>query len=92
MDKSWMEKDRVGDEYKEGFKQFLNFAFENVHPLVETIRCPCKKCNNSKLKTRSEVHSNLLWKGIAPGYIDWIYHGEGLTRMQANGTATRLMT
>ncbi|XP_039117866.1 uncharacterized protein LOC120253629 [Dioscorea cayenensis subsp. rotundata] len=43
MDKSWMRKSRLSQEYEDGVEQFLNFAFANSSE-DDRIICPCIKC------------------------------------------------
>ena len=40
IDKSWIQKSRVSNEYEIGVSQFLDFAFNNA-PGKEMLPCPC---------------------------------------------------
>ncbi|XP_070029676.1 uncharacterized protein [Nicotiana sylvestris] len=76
MDKSWIFiKNRALPQYLNGVEQFLNFAFSNSNVGVR-IQCPCIRCNNILWKTREEVKTDLLRRGIDSTYDRWIYHGE----------------
>ncbi|XP_019267397.1 PREDICTED: uncharacterized protein LOC109244716 [Nicotiana attenuata] len=76
MDKSWIFiKNRTLPQYLNGVEQFLTFAFSNPNVGVR-IQCPCIKCNNVLWKTREEVKTDLLRRGIDSTYDRWIYHGE----------------
>ena len=45
IDKSWMQKSRISNEYDIRVSQFLDFAFNNA-PRKEMLTCPCIRCNN----------------------------------------------
>ena len=45
IDKSWMQKSKVSNEYEIGVSQFFDFAFNNA-PGKEMLPCPCIRCNN----------------------------------------------
>ena len=62
MDRSWMQiGNRVLQEYRNGVRSFLDFAF--MHATSSQIYCPCKRCNNAVLKTRDDVEADLLMFG-----------------------------
>ena len=48
--------------YRQGIKDFLDFAFEHT-TMGDKIYCPCKKCNNYFAKTRDDVEADLLTTG-----------------------------
>ncbi|XP_039117808.1 uncharacterized protein LOC120253541 [Dioscorea cayenensis subsp. rotundata] len=75
MDKSWMSKSRLSQEYLDGVEGFLNFAFNNASE-DNMILCPCVKCANVKWKTREVVLEHLICDGILQGYDYWFFHGE----------------
>ncbi|KAG8367020.1 hypothetical protein BUALT_Bualt16G0029000 [Buddleja alternifolia] len=78
MDKSWMTlEDRRRPEYENGVQQFLNFAYSSIQP-GESIRCPCRKCNNVYFQNRGDVEADLLQYGIIRNYNTWVLHGEEL--------------
>ena len=62
-------------EYRQGIKDFLDFAFEHT-TMGDKIYCLCKKCNNYFAKTRDDVEADLLTTGILPSYTHWFRHGE----------------
>ncbi|KAK2648118.1 hypothetical protein Ddye_015607 [Dipteronia dyeriana] len=88
MDKSWMSKDRLSQEYLDGVDQFL--AFASAHTTnPELMRCPCQSCANLKFKTPSEIRYHLFSKGIDQWYDHWIWHREvNYTRGFRSGKAT----
>ncbi|XP_039119135.1 uncharacterized protein LOC120255365 [Dioscorea cayenensis subsp. rotundata] len=75
MDKSWMRKSRLSQEYEDGVEQFLNFAFANSNE-DDRIICPCIKCVNIHWQTRETVLEHLVCDGIIQGYTCWFFHGE----------------
>ncbi|XP_039134881.1 uncharacterized protein LOC120272182 [Dioscorea cayenensis subsp. rotundata] len=75
MDKSWMRKSRLSQEYEDGVEQFLNFAFANSSE-DDRIICPCIKCVNIHWQTRETVLEHLVCDGIVQGYTCWFFHGE----------------
>jgi len=79
MDKTWMKKDRLSNEYEEGVDSFIEFA--QIHSSGKNfIRCPCVKCGNCKMLNTKEVKNHLLIYGIDLRYDNWIWHGENLVR------------
>ncbi|XP_057443879.1 uncharacterized protein LOC130736038 [Lotus japonicus] len=79
MDKQkrrWIKlKDRTLPEYLKGVEDFLDFAFSGLKP-KRFLRCPCRKCNNVRYKSRDDVMHDLLKWGFEPSYERWEYHGE----------------
>ncbi|XP_039138748.1 uncharacterized protein LOC120276078 [Dioscorea cayenensis subsp. rotundata] len=75
MDKSWMRKSRLSQEYEDGVEQFLNFAFANSSE-DDRIICPCIKCVNIHWQTRETVLEHFVCDGIVQGYTCWFFHGE----------------
>ena len=77
---------RRSDIYMNGVREFLNFAFSNIHTSTNgeeyklPYPCkwcnPCKWCSNSRHKIRKEINEDLFINGILSGYTRWIYHGE----------------
>jgi len=65
---------RVLQEYRNGVRSFLDFAF--MHATSSQIYCPCKRCNKAVLKTRDDVEADLLMFGIVQSYTRWTMHGE----------------
>ena len=68
-------KNRFGPEYKEGVKEFMEFARDRADS-GNRIRCPCRKCKNMIHKTLDKVEDDLFIVGIDQGYTWWIHHGE----------------
>ena len=76
MERNWVKlRNRALPEYRQGIKDFLDFAFEHT-TMGDKIYYPCKKCNNYFAKTRDDVEANLLTTGIPPSYSHWFRHGE----------------
>ncbi|CAN1317974.1 hypothetical protein LINPERPRIM_LOCUS30631 [Linum perenne] len=69
-------QNRACVEYFNGVKNFLDYAFNNVHEEDMKIKCPCINCKNIYRRTRSEVEIHLLYRGIRRDYTKWEYHGE----------------
>ncbi|XP_026410924.1 uncharacterized protein LOC113306169 [Papaver somniferum] len=76
IDKSWIGLPRDHDAFKAGVRNFIDYASWDLEP-DQKIFCPCKDCNNNKRELVSVVHGHILWNGFMPGYVDWVYHGEG---------------
>ncbi|XP_057779975.1 uncharacterized protein LOC130998576 [Salvia miltiorrhiza] len=79
MDKSWMLKNRLSDEYKNGVESFMEFAIQN-DTNNELMSCPCSKCGNLMRKKIDLVRLHLLSNGMDLTYHTWIWHGERSTR------------
>jgi len=63
MERSWIKlRNRALPKYRQGIKNFLDFAFEHT-AMGDTIFCPCKKCNNYFAKTRDDVEATFLDNG-----------------------------
>ncbi|XP_026430326.1 uncharacterized protein LOC113326872 [Papaver somniferum] len=76
IDKSWIGLPRDHDAFKAGVRNFIDYASWDLEP-DQKIFCPCKDCNNNERELVSVVHGHILWNGFMPGYVDWVYHGEG---------------
>ncbi|KAH6796389.1 hypothetical protein C2S51_037375 [Perilla frutescens var. frutescens] len=75
MDRSWMTKSRVTEEYQNGLKFFLDFSFNNAS-ISDKILCPCKRCKIGIFVSRDDAYEHLIVDGFIPGYTQWIAHGE----------------
>ncbi|OAY70864.1 hypothetical protein ACMD2_20126 [Ananas comosus] len=76
IDKSWMSlRNRECNEYEKGIDIFLDFAFKRLGN-VKRIRCPCARCYNVRLKSRTEVKYDLFRNEIIQSYTKWHHHGE----------------
>ncbi|KAI0503735.1 hypothetical protein KFK09_014676 [Dendrobium nobile] len=75
MNRSWMYCSRSNMVFKEGVKNFLNFAF-SYGSSSGMILCPCRDCGNGIYRTRDDVEAHLLWRGFKPRYYNWTAHGE----------------
>ncbi|CAA7038914.1 unnamed protein product [Microthlaspi erraticum] len=85
MDKSWITKHRLSQDYISGVNQFLDFAFANMKTYM--IKCPCQHCCLVRYKVRVEVEGGLFYHGFRPTYTNWYLHGEEL---DSNGETVRL--
>ncbi|XP_039120528.1 uncharacterized protein LOC120256938 [Dioscorea cayenensis subsp. rotundata] len=87
MDKSWMYKSRLSQEYEHGVEEFLKFAFDNASQ-DGMIVCPCIKCVNIHWRTREAVLEHLICDGILQGYTCWFFHGERVPSHTTNISTT----
>jgi len=76
MDRSWMQKNRVSDEYKNGVSGFLKFAETNLPNSNGRFRCPCVKCFNIAPLEAEVLCEHLGVHGICQNYTTWTWHGE----------------
>ncbi|PIA27802.1 hypothetical protein AQUCO_07500017v1 [Aquilegia coerulea] len=70
-----MNSDRTLPVYRNGVKEFIEFARANNDGLT-TCPCPCKKCQNRRKAPFDEVDRHLLINGIDTSYQLWTVHGE----------------
>ncbi|XXG59154.1 hypothetical protein AAC387_Pa04g1284 [Persea americana] len=82
MDKTWMTQDsqdrmaiRMGWEYRDGVKSFIEFAKANVGDATE-IRYPCRVCKNNRQYDYETVNFHICRWGMLASYKTWIYHRE----------------
>lgn len=47
MDKSWINKPRLSEDYRLGVANFLDFAFGKSNAVM--MKCPCNRCSLAKL-------------------------------------------
>ncbi|XXG77374.1 hypothetical protein AAC387_Pa08g1541 [Persea americana] len=87
MDKTWTTLDsqdrmaiRMGREYRDGVKSFIEFAKANVGDATE-IWCPCRVCKNNRQYDYETVNFHICRWGMLASYKTWIYHGEKTTPM-----------
>ncbi|CAA7061732.1 unnamed protein product [Microthlaspi erraticum] len=74
MDKSWINKPHLSQDYKLGVKSFLDFAFGKSTALV--MKCPCNRCSLVKSKSREDVEGDLMCFVFLNTYTSWYLHGE----------------
>jgi hypothetical protein len=87
MDKSWMTKPRISDEYIDGCKSFVDFAIRNCKTSDGLIHCPCKTCRINRRHPPGLVYEHLTrGKGMWPQYKDWIYLGVQPVRAPIEGS------
>lgn len=68
---------RLQQNYQNGVKDFLDFAFKDTAPKSGVKkRCPCLKCRNYFDHDQETMWVHLLRVGIDPDYNPWIFHGE----------------
>ncbi|XP_057775556.1 uncharacterized protein LOC130994528 [Salvia miltiorrhiza] len=82
MDKLWMSKNRLSEEYEGGVDAFLKFAVERGCD-SNFMSCPCTKCANTRKHKLSIVKGHIIMNGMDMTYKRWIWHGEGLTSSQS---------
>ena len=71
MEKSWMTKPRILDEYIDGCRSFVDFAIQNCKTPDGLIHCPCKTCRINRRHPPGIVYEHLTGgKGIWPQYKD----------------------
>ena len=76
MDKSWMDMPRNTLEYIQGVENFLDFAYAQARPGVQSIPCPCPGCCCNKKLTRDKVFDHLLRRSFPVQYKIWDIHRE----------------
>ncbi|XP_056864346.1 uncharacterized protein LOC108851199 [Raphanus sativus] len=74
MDKSWIKKPRLSQDYKVGVNKFLDFAFGRSN--AQMMKCPCNRCSLTKPKSREDMEGDLMCFGFLSSYTSWILHGE----------------
>lgn len=74
MDKSWINKPRLSQDYILGVKSFLDFAFGKSKAYM--MKCPCNRCSLVKTKSREDIEGDLMWFGFLSSYTNWVLHGE----------------
>ena len=62
INKLWMQKLRVSQEYDNGVLEFLDFAFSNA-PGSDKLPCPCVRYNNCLMQNRHVMHNHLQTMG-----------------------------
>ncbi|XP_039138852.1 uncharacterized protein LOC120276193 [Dioscorea cayenensis subsp. rotundata] len=87
MDKSWMNKSRLSQEYVDGVDRFLDFAFNNSSSDNKII-CPCVKCVNVRWQSREVAFDHLACDGIIQGYTCWFFHGESVPSTNISSTSS----
>ena len=75
INKLWMQKSRVSQEYDNGVLEFLDIAFINA-PGSDKLPCPCVRCNKCLMQNRHVMHNHLQNHGIVRNYVRWVMHGE----------------
>lgn len=69
MDTTWINlNSRTSPEYIEGMMNFLDFAFQKS-AVDGKILCPCRKCTNGLLKTKTVVIEHLVLHGFLRNYV-----------------------
>ncbi|CAA7044163.1 unnamed protein product [Microthlaspi erraticum] len=80
MDKSWITKSRLTQDYRIGVKGFLDFAFGKIK--ADMLKCQCQRCCLAKFKSRVEIEGDLMCHGFLCTYTNWDLHGEDLEDTQ----------
>ena len=78
--RSWMEhrfdaNNNISDEYKEGVRNFIDFALKTKYS-HGNIRCPCNDIGNLYFHQSSTVNHHLYRYGIMESYTIWDLHGD----------------
>ncbi|KAL0400300.1 UNVERIFIED_CONTAM: hypothetical protein Sradi_2373300 [Sesamum radiatum] len=64
-------------EFEDGVKIFIEWAKgQRGHIDGDKIRCPCRKCKNTKFETTGEVSYHLCMREFMPEYYNWTSHGD----------------
>ncbi|KAL0446177.1 UNVERIFIED_CONTAM: hypothetical protein Slati_1745600 [Sesamum latifolium] len=64
-------------EFEDGVKTFIEWAKgQRGHTDGDKIRCPCRKCKNTKFRTPVEVSYHFCMRGFMAEYYSWTSHGE----------------
>ncbi|KAL0345548.1 UNVERIFIED_CONTAM: hypothetical protein Sradi_4386100 [Sesamum radiatum] len=64
-------------EFEDGIKTFIKWGKDQRgHMDGDKIRCPCRKCKNTKFRTPDEVSYHLCMLGFIPEYYNWTSHGD----------------
>ena len=75
MDRKWMSMNRLTKEYRNGVKDFIQFAMKNDGNSISML-CPCIKCFITTKLSVDEVKNHLIVHGIDETYSCWYLHGE----------------
>ncbi|KAL2231337.1 UNVERIFIED_CONTAM: hypothetical protein Sindi_1728100 [Sesamum indicum] len=63
--------------FENGVKTFIEWAkCHRRHMDRDKIRCPCRKCKNTKLRTSDDVSYHLYMRGFMLKYYNWTSHDE----------------
>ncbi|XP_006588181.1 uncharacterized protein [Glycine max] len=76
MDRSWMKRPRITEEYENGVEDFLQFSKQIARDFRGVYFCPCVKCLNGRQQSLDDIRTHLICDGICPTYRRWIWHGE----------------
>ncbi|GLU15885.1 hypothetical protein SLE2022_323410 [Rubroshorea leprosula] len=87
-DRSWIDRcvddsGFVTDEFKEGVKFFVRFAFSRPKAKSE-IKCPCSKCKCRKWGNPEIVSMHLCKHRFMNNYYTWYVHGEASSNTVRN--------
>ncbi|KAL0446280.1 UNVERIFIED_CONTAM: hypothetical protein Slati_1755900 [Sesamum latifolium] len=64
-------------EFEDGVEIFMEWAKGQCgHMGEDKIRCPCRKCKNTKFRKSDEVSYHLCMRGFTIEYYNWTSHGE----------------
>ena len=74
MDRKWMSANRASKEYREGVKEFVEFAVAHAKD-SSTIICPCLECCYGAVSAE-HLQDHLVCNGIDESYTCWTMHEE----------------
>ncbi|KAK4386242.1 hypothetical protein Sango_2494800 [Sesamum angolense] len=68
-------------EFQDGVKTFIEWTRgQSRHMNGDKIRCPCRKCKNTKFGTPDEVSYHLCMRGFMAEHYNWTSHGEDIVQ------------
>ncbi|KAL0311572.1 UNVERIFIED_CONTAM: hypothetical protein Sangu_2451900 [Sesamum angustifolium] len=68
-------------EFEDAVNTFIKWAKgQRRHMDGDKIRCPCRKCKNTKFGTPDEVSYHLCMRGFMVKYYNWTSHGENIVQ------------
>jgi hypothetical protein len=74
MYNDWIRNGHHSDEWVAKTKDFVDHVFSLS--LTGTVRCPCRRHENSIFLNKERVSLGLCQFGFMPGYEVWEHHGE----------------
>ncbi|CAN1172867.1 hypothetical protein LINPERHAP2_LOCUS30332 [Linum perenne] len=81
MDKSWIsESNRLSHKFLHGISSFIDFARNSYKDGI--LACPCRRCVNGHRHSENVVITHILENGFSPGYTNWCFHGESMSRYE----------
>lgn len=67
----------VNSSFVTGMNSFIQFACSQQNRMSgDKIRCPCKKCHNTKYMDLETIKYHLFWSEFVKDYSFWKHQGE----------------